>query len=112
MNKLIVFFILGLSTACSSVQFKSNQQTKVSFELTEEEKKNDVSLFVTKPFYMWGLMPSAQVVEVDKVFMANGHQHVTNLEIKEVQQNKKAMWMIFTLGMYYPQSFELSAKVN
>ena len=112
MIKLIVFFILGMSTACSSIQFKSTQETKVSFEFSENVEKNDISLIVTKPFYMWGLMPSAQVVEVDKVFMANGHQHVTDLEIKEVHQNSKALWMFFTLGMYYPQSYKLSARVN
>ncbi len=97
--------------SCSSVTFLSANNISTSFDY-EDSNTSDVRLRIEKDFYMWGLYPREEVVKVDEVFLAQGHNSVSDLVIKEVDTTNKAVWMLFTFGMYYPQSFELTAKVN
>ncbi len=109
-KKFFVFSLIFL-IGCSSINFRSTNDTEVSFNFSDE-KRTEVAIVVTRPFYMWGLVPEEQVVNVDEVFVRSGHANITDLQIKEIKKYKKALWMFFTFGMYYPQSFELLARVN
>ena len=111
MDKLKNIFSLFIFLSCSSVHFTSSNNTPIKFDFTDDTK-TEVSIVVSKPFYLWGLAPDKQVVFVDQVFQDKGYGEVTDLRISEVEQNKKAMWMFFTFGMYYPQAFKLTGKVN
>ena len=112
MIKLSFFFLsLFMLISCSSISFKSSNIISTSFDY-KDDKQSEVSVEISKPFYMWGSVPSEQVVEVDKVFVSKGFKEISNLEIKEVYTAKKFMWMLATFGMYYPQTFMLSAKAN
>ncbi|MFT6631061.1 MAG: hypothetical protein ACJAS4_001007 [Bacteriovoracaceae bacterium] len=111
MIKLSIFLSLTILIGCSSIKFSSSNNIPVTFEYSND-KSSEVSIVVSKPFYMWGLVPKQQVVEVDKVFVSKGFKVVSDLSINEIENNKKALWMFFTFGMYYPQSFKLTANVN
>lgn len=111
MKRLSLIICLISLFSCSSISFQSSQ--KVSVTLNERDfQNNEVTILVSKPFYVWGLVPSEHIVEVDKEFYNKGFESVSDLKIKEVKKIEKALWMMFTFGMYYPQSFELYAKTN
>lgn len=111
MDKLGFIILIFFSGSCSSIQFKSSEIIPVTFDTNETETK-DISVNVEKSFYLWGLIPNEEVIEVDKVFEEKGARQISSLSIKEVEKKRKGIWMFVTLGLYYPQSFELSAKIN
>ncbi len=102
-------FILLLG--CSSISFLSSNKINTTFDF-DDKNTTDVSIDIQKPFYMWGLYPKEHLVKVDEEFQKKGYSSVSDLIIKETETNIKALWMFFTFGMYYPQSFKLTAKVN
>lgn len=106
-----LFFILLISTSCSSIHFTSTNKISLSFDFGNETDQ-DAKITITKPFYMWGTYPEKHIIKLDEVFYEKGFKTVTDLRIREVNSAEKALWMFFTLGMYYPQSYELVAKVN
>ena len=61
---------------------------------------------------MWGMVPKEQVVAVDDRFSEQGFDKVSDIQIKETKTTDKFMWMVITLGMYYPVSYQISGKVN
>ncbi|MAX66119.1 MAG: hypothetical protein QF441_10240 [Bacteriovoracaceae bacterium] len=111
MNRLSLFLSLVILFGCSSIHFQSSHAIPSSFNY-ENIKGKEVSLKVTEPFYMWGIVPKERIVEVDKVFVKKGFSSVSDIKIKEIDTVKKGLWMFFTFGMYYPQSFEISGYVN
>ena len=103
------YLCLSILISCSSIQFTSSHDIPVSFS-HEESHVKDLSVKVSKSFYMWGLVPPEQTVYVDKLFLNEGAKSVASLKIKEIETTQKALWMIVTFGMYYPQSYLLSAE--
>lgn len=95
--------------SCSSVKFKSSDIIPISFEENENHKL-DIKEKIETPFYLWGLLPSQHIVEIDKEFEKRGYTEASDLEIIEVDKRKKFAWMILSFGLYYPQTFELVAK--
>lgn len=75
-----------------------------------EDNSTEVSINVSKSFYLWGMYPSVQVVSVDKEFKEKGFNTVSDLRITEINTSKKILWMMLTLGMYYPQTYSLVAS--
>lgn len=106
-NLFILFFLIS----CSSIRFKSTQNISSTFDVREFQTKK-VSVKISKQFYLWGLVPGEQVVEIDKLFKAKGYDSVSSIQIYESDEVKKSIWMFITLGMYYPQSFEILAKTG
>lgn len=111
MTRLSLLLSLTILTSCSSIQFISQNRVSTTFDFSDD-KNSEVSIDVSKSFFMWGLYPEVQVVEVDNVFSEKGFNSVSDLNIKEINTTNKALWMFFTFGMYYPQSFKLTAKAN
>lgn len=111
MVKLSILFSLILLISCSSIKFKSSQQISTNFDVREFQTKK-VSVEVEKTFYMWGLVPNEQVIEIDKLFSKKGYDSVSSVEIKETKTKLKTLWMFVTLGMYYPQTYTITAKTG
>jgi hypothetical protein len=109
--KLSIFLSLTILTSCSSIQFISTNKIPATFEF-KDDKSSKVSIEIDRSFFIWGLYPEVQVVKIDDVFEKKGFSSVSDLAIKEVNIRKKALWMFFTFGMYYPQSYKLIAKAN
>lgn len=109
MTKLSLIFNLVFFISCSSVKFKSSDIIPISLEENENHKL-DIKERVETSFYLWGLLPSQHIVEVDKEFEKKGHTVASNLEIVEVEKNKKFLWTVLSFGLYIPQTFELVAK--
>lgn len=111
MIKLFYFLSLIQIVGCSSIQFSSSNSIPVNLNF-KEDLSPEISIEVTKSFYLWGAYPSVQIVEVDKEFEEKGFRSVSDLRIKEIKKNNKFMWMLLTFGMYYPQTFSLLASTN
>lgn len=75
-----------------------------------ENHTESVSVEIKKYFYLWGLLPSTHSVNIDEVFARKGYKDVSSLEITEIDETKKAMWMVFTFGLYYPNSYVVKGK--
>ena len=93
------------------MQFSSSNSIPVNLNYKDEHSP-EVSLEVTKSFYLWGAYPLVQIVEVDKEFEKKGFRSVSDLRIKEIHTSRKVLWMLFTFGMYYPQTYHLIASTN
>lgn len=111
MFKLSFFICISFLISCSSISFKSANKISTTFDY-KDDKVSTVEVEVKKPFYMWGTVPANQVVEIDNLFISKGFKEVSNIEIQETQTTNKVLWMIATFGMYYPQTFLVSAKAN
>lgn len=81
----------------------------MTFNQNEDHTEN-VSVEIKKYFYLWGLLPSRQTVNLDEVFARKGYKEVSSVEIEEIDETSKAMWMIFTFGLYYPNSYLVKGK--
>lgn len=97
--------------SCSTVHFKSKNQGEVTFDYRLNRDK-EVTLEVEKKFYMWGLYPKKHEVLLDQVFSEKGFDSVSDLRIEEVETLTKALWMVGSLGMYYPQTFRLIGRIS
>ena len=97
--------------SCSSITFLSTNVIGTSFDFNDQFDQ-EAKVIVEKNFYMWGMYPDQQVVEIDQEFKQVGYSAISNLVIKEVKIKKKALWMLLTFGMYYPQTYELIAQTN
>lgn len=111
MIRLSIILALLLQLSCSSIHFKSENKIRVSFEQLENHKR-DIKVEVSKPFYMWGLVPKEHKLVLDDVLIKQGYESVANLEIKEINVYSKIWWSILTFGMYYPETFEISGKIQ
>jgi hypothetical protein len=109
--KLSILLSFVFLISCSSIKFKSSHQISTSFDEREFQTKK-VSVEVEKTFYMWGLVPGEQVIEIDKLFSKKGFDSVSSIEIKETKTKSKTLWMFLTLGMYYPQHYSITAKTG
>lgn len=109
MTRLLFSFIL--LTSCSSVHFKSNNQASVSFDY-RLDRDQEITLEIQKKFYLWGMYPKKHEIVLDELFQTNGYDSVSDLRVEEIETMSKALWMIGTLGMYYPQSFRLVGRVS
>lgn len=111
MVKTIVLLSILFLISCSTIKFKSSHTIPVSFDVRDFQTKS-VSIEVFKAFYMWGLVPGEQVVELDQLFRKKGFDSVSSIEIKETKRTNKMIWMILTLGMYYPEYYTIEAKTG
>ncbi len=111
MIKLNLILTLVLLISCSNLNFKSSQKISTTFDY-KPERTQEVSIKVTKHFYMWGLYPNKHTIDVDKVFLEKGFDSVSDLKINEIKTVDKAVWSVITLGMYYPESYMLVGKTN
>ncbi len=106
-----LFFIAFIITSCSSIHFKSSDTIPVSFKHINSESE-DVSVNIEKSFYLWGLLPNEASIDVDKAFEARDLDEVSHLSIKEIKTVKKVLWAFLSVGLYYPQTYQISGRVN
>ncbi len=97
--------------SCSSIQFSSANRLSVDMNYSEENS-TEISIEVARPFYLWGMYPPVQVINVDEEFEDKGFSNVSDLRIIETDIAQKALWMFFTFGMYYPQTYDLVASTK
>lgn len=102
-----LFFFLN----CSGVRFKSQNKIATSFDSLKNHNEF-VSINVSRPFYLWGLIPSEHVVEVDSEFIKKGFDSVSELEILEIDKKTEFVWSALTLGMYIPKKYKLTGKIT
>lgn len=106
-----LFFISFLITSCSSINFTSSDIIPVSFK-HDTSQTESISVDVEKSFYLWGLLPNKELIEVDKVFEEKGLDEISHVSIKEIKTFKKTLWALLSVGLYYPQTYQISGKVN
>ena len=104
---LAFVFLMG----CSTVQFKSSNQSKVTFDYNLNQEK-EIVLEVEKKFFLWGAMPAKHELILDKIFSERGFKNVTDLRIEEISTTRKAVWMVASFGMYYPVKYRLIGRVK
>lgn len=107
----IIFFLVFLFTSCSTIKFNSTEVIPVNFN-NDQSTADDVTAEVEKSFYLWGMLPKNASVEVDKIFEAKGADSVSKISIAEVKPYKKALWMVLSAGLYYPQTYLISGKIT
>lgn len=109
---LLAFLILvGPLSGCSTVQFKSANQSKVTFDYDLNQER-EVTLEVEKKFYLWGALPEKHEFVLDKIFKDRGFNNVSDLRIEEIGTTRKAAWMVASFGMYYPVKYRLIGRVK
>tara|TARA_Y100000768_G_scaffold388595_1_gene385440 strand:- start:4825 stop:5232 length:408 start_codon:yes stop_codon:yes gene_type:complete len=109
---LLAFAILvGSFVSCSTVEFKSGNQSKVTFDYNLNQER-EVILEVEKKFYLWGALPSKHELILDKIFKDRGFENVSDLRIEEVNTTRKAAWMVASFGMFYPVSYRLVGRIK
>jgi hypothetical protein len=99
-----------LLVSCSAIHIKSNNQFPVSFEKQESHTK-EVTLDVTREFFLWGLVPTKHEIIVDDEFVKNGHENVADLMVTGKNTHKDVIWSLVTFGLYMPQTYQLTGKV-
>lgn len=109
MVKIVFIISVSLLASCSSIKFHSSDIIPVSLEENVNHKLA-VKERIEESFYLWGMIPEQHTVAIDKIFEDKGYLAISDLEIIEVEQKRKFLWMIFSLGLYYPQTFDLVAK--
>ena len=100
-------FLVG----CSTVQFKSTNQSKVTFDYDLNQER-EVVLEVERKFYLWGTLPERHELILDKIFSERGFKNVSDLRIEEVATARKAAWMVASFGMFYPVKYRLIGRVK
>lgn len=111
MTKLFSILCLFLIIGCSSISFTSQDTVPVVFGKKENHTR-DISLKVTKEFYLWGLFPDSHKLRVDKEFGERGHDSIAEFEIEEKSVGRDIAWAVFTLGFYMPKSYVLKGKAR
>ena len=113
MTKTLLAFVIlvGSFISCSTVEFKSANQSKVTFDYNLNQER-EVVLEVEKKFYLWGALPSKHELILDKIFKDRGFENVSDLRIEEVNTAKKAAWMVASFGMFYPVSYRLVGRIK
>lgn len=104
---LCLFLVIG----CSSVSFVSYDTVPVIFEKKEKHTR-DISIKVTKEFYLWGLFPDTREIRIDKEFGDAGFDSVAEVKIEERSDGENIFWSLFTLGFYTPKTYVLSGKIE
>lgn len=109
MTKTLLPFVFLMS--CSTVHFKSSNESKVHFDYDLNQDK-EIVIEVEKKFYLWGAFPNQHELFLDKIFKQKGFDYVSDLRIEEIETARKAAWMIGTFGMYYPMKFKLIGRIS
>ena len=104
---LCLFSVIG----CSSIRFTSYDTIPVVFEKREDHTR-DISIKVSKEFYLWGLFPGTRELRIDKEFVDRGYDSIAEVEIEEDRQARDIAWTLFTLGFYTPKSYVLKGKTK
>lgn len=109
---LCLFPLMGISfIGCSTVRFASDDTIPVIFE-SKEDHTRDISFQVSKDFYLWGLVPGARELLLDKEFGKRGFDSVADVEVREERSGRDLAWTFFSFGFYSPKSFLLKGKAK
>lgn len=103
--------MLMLLTSCSSVRFDSSFENPVTFNKLEKDKIK-VSFEVDLDFYIWGLFPGVQAIDLSKEAGLRGYDGLSEITISEKNDTKNWTWPLFSLGLYYPRTFVIEGKAS
>lgn len=76
----------------------------------QDRSEREITIQVQKKFYMWGMVPKTHRIELDEIFKNKGYDAVSDLRIEEIKTVNKALWMVGTFGMFYPQTYKVVAR--
>lgn len=106
MKPFISFILLVLLVSCSNMRYISNGS--IPTYVGKKEFHHDYFEFQgEKKFFLWGLSPSEQVVELDKIASNQGMVSAANFSIREYQTFGNMLMTFFTLGLITPISYEV-----
>jgi hypothetical protein len=98
-----------LLAACSDLKFQVRQQDIMMSDIVGLEKS--VTVQGQADFYWAGFYPSSQTIWADQEIMKYSTlQHLAALEIKTFRTWGDWLAMLFTLGLYVPVHYELTAR--
>ncbi|MEX0798551.1 MAG: hypothetical protein WEB87_03545 [Bacteriovoracaceae bacterium] len=109
MTKFGIFLCLVLTISCSTVRLSSETLIPVVFE-SKEDHTRDISIEVTRDFYLWGLYPDTHEIKVDKAFANKGFDSVAEMKIEDHSNKYDMAWALLTFGFYMPKSYVLKGK--
>ncbi len=95
-------------TSCSTIEYRSRGTIPV-FISPRPKHHVKVEASGTLKFYLCGLIPQKQVVNVDKDLSDTGIMSATQLELYEFIRPEDLFWSLLTFGVYTPKSYRLSA---
>lgn len=68
-----------------------------------------VEIILSREFYLWGLLPTEQKVEIDRELAQLGILGAANISIKKYQTLAQSFWTISTFGLYHPVTIQIRA---
>lgn len=104
--KLTFLLKICLLSSCTSTSYESTKLV-TAYAGPQSSSKLKRSLEGVNQFYMWGLLPSHHIVNIDQDAVRSGLSEFSLQKIEEFQTIKQFMYSFFTFGMYIPQSYRL-----
>lgn len=108
-KSLFYLFILVFTlSSCSTVKFESSGKSKVAIASKQLDYKFEYDGKLD--FFLWGILPKEQVVNVDKVIMKQDHYFLSNLRVSQYRTKKDVFLAIISFGIYTPQSYTINVS--
>ncbi len=105
-KNLSYILVLFFSISCAEIRYKSSGIIPV--ELSQNQfHRNKSTIKVEKNFFLWGLYPFEQVIEIDKEFERRNLSAVSSVKIREKSLLSDTMLSLITLGLVIPRTVYL-----
>lgn len=103
---LFFIFLSFFAISCSQIKYTSNNHIPTFISPKDKHSRRAEHSGVRK-FYLWGLVPSHHVVNVDDELSDDGLLTSARIEISEYQEFMDVFWTYATLGLYKPVRFKI-----
>jgi len=94
-------------SSCSTIVFQSDQTIPVHVT-GKASHKHKVVINGEREFYLWGMVPSEQVITIDTELADIGFLSAANVKVKESITAMQWLKTIVSFGLYSPVSYEIS----
>lgn len=107
--KCFLALLLALSglSSCSTVHYQSNGKVAIVAG-RHPYHTNQYVVEGFRPFYLWGNLPSYQIVNIDEELAKLGIKEASSLTIEEYTKPYDDFFMILSFGMYHVRSFRIA----
>jgi hypothetical protein len=97
--------------SCAEIKIHSTKKYPVSFNKEKNHSRN-ISMVVEKEFFIWGIYPKDQKLNLASEMKERGILTLSELRITEKARTPDVLWTIFSMGLYAPRTYVIEGKTT
>ena len=108
---MINYLVLLLLIGCSSVSVINTSNHPVTFTARPGHPEVVEKTF-EKQFYLWGLYPENQIIDIGELLDQRGYKSGSSLVLTKQMTIGSLLWPVVSLGFIIPKTFKVKFRAR